>query len=182
MPRKPKAKPAISWPSKAPIQMLPAALVATAIVIGNTSRSAKAHTSLSTASACCRSSRLSKSRMTIDLCFGSGMVAGLGRVQYTRAGYLAPDCDGLSSRAWPRRLPHVAFLCDLCATRCILTARQLPYKVSPYFLGVLNAPSGHFELRVHVPLIIRSWLPQHYFGHRRCLMERRIDVCAGRIF
>src|SRR5207244_11231607 len=133
MPRKPKANPGSSWPSKAPIQMLPAALVATAIVIGNTSRSAKAHTSLSTASACCRSSRLSKSRMIIDLCFGSGMVAGLGRVQYTRADYLAPDCDGLSSRAWPRRLPHVACLCDLGATRCILTARQLPYKVSPYF-------------------------------------------------
>src|SRR5207245_3677080 len=80
-----------------------------------------------------RSTWLCKARLIMDLWFGSGMVVGLGRVQYTRADSLAPDCDGLSSRAWPRRLPHVAFLCDLCATRCILTARQLPYKVSPYF-------------------------------------------------
>src|SRR5207245_11185568 len=33
--RKPKANPAISWPSKAPIQMLPAALVATAKAAGS---------------------------------------------------------------------------------------------------------------------------------------------------
>src|SRR5215469_14463755 len=57
------------------------------MVKGRRSRSAKAQTSLSTASARCRSSKLSKSRIAIDLCFGSGMSAeSLKIVHYTRAG------------------------------------------------------------------------------------------------
>src|SRR5882724_6151912 len=85
IPRKPKANPTSFEPSNAPTQMLPASLVATVKVNGITSRSASLHTSLSTASTCSRSAKVSRSRMTTDFDVDGLMQLAFKSVQYTRS-------------------------------------------------------------------------------------------------
>src|SRR5437763_14591897 len=82
-PGNPNANPTSWLPSNAPTQMLPASLVATAMVIGNASTSDTPQTSFSTASAFLRSSKLVSSRMEIS---GLGLDSVMGSneaVQYT---------------------------------------------------------------------------------------------------
>src|SRR6476660_5316240 len=107
MARKPKANPASLGPSKAPTQTLPASLVAIIRARGMTSRSASPQTSRSRASACSRSSKLRRSRMTT--------FPGDSAMAVKESIYASQDDSGISSSLYaggfadPENFAQLAF-------------------------------------------------------------------------